>query len=86
MTSDEIRKHLEISIVTVRKDIHRSQLKDEATFSEDLGFDSMGLVALASEMEKRFGRSLPLAQWLESRRNQALSLGSLIQFLEDALK
>ena len=86
MTSADIRKHLEDSILSVRKDVHRAQLKDEATFNEDLGFDSMGLVALASELEKRFGRSLPLAQWLESRRNQALSLVSLIHFLEDAFK
>ena len=86
MTCSDIRKHLEDSILSVRKDVHRAQLKDEATFNEDLGFDSMGLVALASELEKRFGRSLPLAQWLESRRNQALSLVSLIHFLEDAFK
>lgn len=86
MTSSEIQKHLEASILSIRKDIHRSQLKDEATFNEDLGFDSMSLVALASEMEKRFGRSLPLAQWLESRRNQSLSLNSLVHFLEEAFK
>lgn len=86
MTSSDIRKHLEASILSVRKDLHRAQLKDEAAFNEDLGFDSMGLVALASDMEKRFGRSLPLAQWIESRRNQALSLGSLIHFLDEALK
>lgn len=86
MTSSDIRKHLEASILSVRKDLHRAQLKDEAALNEDLGFDSMGLVALASDMEKRFGRSLPLAQWIESRRNQALSLGSLIHFLDEALK
>ena len=86
MTSADIRKHVEASILSVRKDISRPQLKDEATLNEDLGFDSMGLVALASEMEKCFGQSLPLAQWIESRRNQALSLGSLIAFLDNALK
>ena len=86
MTAHEIRKHVEDSILSVRKDVRRSSLKDETTFNEDLGFDSMSLVALASEMEKRFGRSLPLAQWLESRRNQVLSLSSLIHFLDDELK
>ena len=86
MTAHEIRKHVEDSILSVRKDVRRSSLKDETTFNEDLGFDSMSLVALASEMEKRFGRSLPLAQWLESRQNQVLSLSSLIHFLDDELK
>jgi len=86
MTAHEIRKHVEDSILSIRKDVRRSSLKDETTFNEDLGFDSMSLVALASEMEKRFGRSLPLAQWLESRQNQVLSLSSLIHFLDDELK
>ena len=39
MTCSDIRKHLEDSILSVRKDVHRAQLKDEATFNEDLGFD-----------------------------------------------
>ncbi|HBQ20471.1 MAG: hypothetical protein A2Z91_04840 [Deltaproteobacteria bacterium GWA2_38_16] len=81
MTEVEIREILVQSILTVRKQMNRKHLKDMASFTEDLGFDSMALVALASELEKRFGRSLPLPQWLENQRDKKLTLGSLVDFL-----
>lgn len=71
------------AILTVNKTVNKKQLNDNASLTQDLGFDSMGLVTLASELEKQFKHSLPLSEWVEQNQDKKLLLGSLIQFLTD---
>ncbi len=85
MTEFQVREKLESTILRVRKDLKGSQLKDSASFTEDLGFDSMNLVQLAGELETSFGRSLPLTEWLSEERDRGLKLGSLVQFLSKVI-
>ncbi len=69
------------AILTIKTQLRNKDLTDEAHLMTDLGFDSMGLVQLASELEKRFGRSLPFAQWIELSKDQPMTVGSLITYL-----
>ncbi len=83
MTSAQIEKIVYQSVCTVKKNIKPKELTHKTLLIEDLGFDSLGLVSLASELEKHFKKSLPLSEWVNQQTGQKLQLGSLIQFLSD---
>lgn len=85
MERDNIKKHLETAILKVRKQLSQKDLRENASLTIDLGFDSMALVALAGELEHRFNRSLPLTEWLDSQKDKRLELGSLTDFLRQRL-
>lgn len=86
MERDTIKKHLETAILKVRKQLSQKDLRETASFTIDLGFDSMALVALAGELERQFNRSLPLAEWLDTQKDKRLEVGSLIDFLQTSVK
>lgn len=86
MKQEQIKQIILESILAVKTHLNPKELVDHSSLTEDLGFDSMGLVALASELEKRFNRSLPLTKWLEMQKDKKLSLGSLVEFLYMELK
>jgi len=82
---DKIKKHLETAILQVRKQLSQKDLKENASLTVDLGFDSMALVALAGELERQFNRSLPLTEWLDAENDRRLELGSLVDFLRERI-
>ena len=86
MNPREIFNRVSQAILKVRPDLVPKDLKAEKSFIEDLGFDSMGLVSLAGELESVFKQSLPLSDWVGAERGKGLKLGSLLQFLEKVLK
>jgi acyl carrier protein len=82
VTKDQVYSLVSQSILSIKKDLEPALLKTDARFVEDLGFDSMGLVGLAAELEKNFDRSLPLTQWIEQSKDTGLTLGSLVAFIQ----
>lgn len=82
MKREEIKKRLEKAILNVRTQLSKKDLGEKASLTSDLGFDSMGLVALAGELEREFNHSLPFSEWLDLQKDKRFELGSLTDFLE----
>lgn len=82
MEREKIKKRLEKAILKVRTQLSKKDLGENASLTLDLGFDSMGLVALAGELEREFSHSLPLSEWLDLEKDKRLEIGSLTDFLE----
>lgn len=85
MEREKIKRHLEKAILKVRTQLSKKDLRENASLTLDLGFDSMGLVALAGELERQFNHSLPLSEWLDSQKDKRLEIGSLADFLQTRL-
>ena len=83
MEKIQIEKIIQESIVSVKKDVTVLNLKPQTSLIEDLNFDSMALVQLAGELEGRFNRSLPLAEWVNQNQGKKLLVGDLIKFISD---
>jgi len=83
MEKTQIEKIVQESIVSVKKDVTILNLKPKVSLIEDLNFDSMALVQLAGELESRFNRPLPLAEWVNQNQGKKLLVGDLIQFISD---
>ena len=81
MEKTQIEKIIQESIVSVKKDVTVLNLKPQTSLIEDLNFDSMALVQLAGELEGRFNRPLPLAEWVNQNQGKKLLVGDLIQFI-----
>ena len=81
MEKTQIEKIIQESIVSVKKDVTVLNLKPQTSLIEDLNFDSMALVQLAGELEGRFNRLLPLAEWVNQNQGKKLLVGDLIQFI-----
>ena len=81
MEKIQIEKIIQESIVSVKKDVTVLNLKPQTSLIEDLNFDSMALVQLAGELEGRFNRPLPLAEWVNQNQGKKLLVGDLIQFI-----
>ena len=79
----QIEKIIQESIVSVKKDVTVLNLKPQTSLTEDLNFDSMALVQLAGELEGRFNRPLPLAEWVNQNQGKKLLVGDLIKFISD---
>ncbi|MBI4041752.1 MAG: hypothetical protein HY390_07800 [Deltaproteobacteria bacterium] len=84
MLQNNIEKEVIAVILKVKPNLQ--DVSGEASFIEDLGFDSMQLVALAAALEKKWNQSLPLPLWLEKNKNRRLTVGSLVSFLKETLK
>ncbi|HLD74989.1 MAG TPA: acyl carrier protein [Bdellovibrionota bacterium] len=83
MEKIQIEKIIQESIVSVKKDVTVLNLKPQTSLIEDLNFDSMALVQLAGELEGRFNRPLPLAEWVNQNQGKKLLVGDLIKFISD---
>ena len=83
MEKTQIEKIIQESIVSVKKDVTVLNLKPQTSLIEDLNFDSMALVQLAGELEGRFNRPLPLAEWVNQNQGKKLLVGDLIKFISD---
>ena len=81
MDRDYVQAMVHQSIITVRLDLNIECIKNSQSITDDLGFDSMALVNLASELEHRFKCSLPLTEWVHRHEDHHFSVESLIDFL-----
>ncbi len=75
--TDGIGKVVAKAIHTAKPDL--GALGPDMNFDLDLGFDSLGRIELLAEIEADLGVEIP-----EDRLNQILTIGELVQALEDA--
>ena len=60
----------------------------ETSFFEDLGFESIDVVALGTTIEERYRRSFPFAEFLArigQRENQDIQIGEVVEFVYQQL-
>jgi acyl carrier protein len=68
-------------IIHEKSGIDIAKLTDEADFKDDLGIDSLDLIELRMEIEKRFSVNMP-----EEEAENLKTVGSLIEFVKDKKK
>lgn len=74
MTDQQITTRLQAILVNVG--ISRSALTDQASFSQDLGLDSLDITDLLLQVERSFGIRIPDEDWW-----QLQTLGQLKAYL-----
>jgi len=60
----------------------------ETSFFEDLGFESIDVVALGTAIEERYRRPFPFAEFLAGigqRENQDIQIGEVVEFIYQQL-
>ena len=69
------------SIITEKLGVEESQVVPEASFTNDLGADSLDTVELIMELEKEFDLSIP-----DEEAEKIGTVGDAIAFIENAKK
>ena len=69
------------SIITDNLGVEESQVTPEASFTNDLGADSLDTVELIMELEKEFDLSIP-----DEEAEKIVTVGDAIAFIENAKK
>ena len=69
------------SIITDKLGVEESQVTPEASFTNDLGADSLDTVELIMELEKDFDLSIP-----DEEAEKIVTVGDAIAFIENAQK
>ena len=69
------------SIITDKLGVEESQVTPEASFTNDLGADSLDTVELIMELEKEFDLSIP-----DEEAEKIVTVGEAIAFIENAKK
>ena len=67
------------SIITDKLGVEESQVTPEASFTNDLGADSLDTVELIMELEKEFDLSIP-----DEEAEKIVTVGDAIAFIENA--
>ena len=70
-----------IAIVVDKLGVEESQVTPEASFTGDLGADSLDTVELIMELEKEFNRSIP-----DDQAEKIATVGDAIAYIENATK
>ncbi len=70
-----------ISIITDKLGVEESQVVPEASFTNDLGADSLDTVELIMELEKDFDLSIP-----DEEAEKIVTVGDAIAFIENNKK
>ena len=70
-----------VSIITDKLGVEESQVTPEASFTNDLGADSLDTVELIMELEKEFDLSIP-----DEEAEKIVTVGDAIAFIENAKK
>ena len=70
-----------ISIITDKLGVEESQVVPEASFTNDLGADSLDTVELIMELEKEFDLTIP-----DEAAEKIATVGDAIAFIENAKK
>lgn len=74
--ADKIRE-----IVVNKHAIKPEEVTDEASFIDDLGFDSLDTVELVMELEKEFSIEIP-----DEDANSIRTVGEVIKYIEERVK
>lgn len=70
-----------IAIITDKLGVEESQVTPEASFTNDLGADSLDTVELIMELEKEFDLQIP-----DEEAEKIVTVGDAIAFIENAKK
>ena len=70
-----------VSIITDKLGVEESQVVPEASFTNDLGADSLDTVELSMELEKEFDLSIP-----DEEAEKIVTVGDAIAFIENNKK
>lgn len=70
-----------VAIVIDKLGVEESQVTPEASFTSDLGADSLDTVELIMELEKEFGVSIP-----DDQAEKITTVGDAIAYIENATK
>jgi acyl carrier protein len=68
-----------ISIITDKLGVEESQVTPEASFTNDLGADSLDTVELIMELEKEFDLQIP-----DEAAEKIVTVGDAIAYIENA--
>jgi acyl carrier protein len=68
-------------IIVKKLGVEKSQITDDASFTKDLGADSLDTVELIMEFEKEFNLSIP-----DDQAEQIGTVGQAISYLEANVK
>ncbi|MDR0927924.1 MAG: acyl carrier protein [Ignavibacteria bacterium] len=79
MDTKEITQHV-IKIVVNKLGVEESQVTPEASFTKDLGADSLDTVEVMLEIEKEFNISID-----EADQEKVQTVGNVIEYLEKKL-
>ncbi len=69
------------AIITDKLGVEESQVTPEASFTNDLGADSLDTVELIMELEKEFDLQIP-----DEEAEKIVTVGDAIAFIENAKK
>ena len=69
------------NIIVDKLGVDKNEVKDEASFTNDLGADSLDTVELIMEFEKEFGISIP-----DEQAETITTVGAAIEYIESNLK
>ena len=67
-----------VSIITDKLGVEESQVVPEASFTNDLGADSLDTVELIMELEKEFDLSIP-----DEEAEKIVTVGDAIKYIEE---
>ena len=66
------------AIIVDKLSVDESEVKNEASFANDLGADSLDTVELIMEFEKKFGITIP-----EDKSEKISTVGDAIAYIEE---
>ncbi len=69
------------AIIVDKLGVEESQVTNEASFTNDLGADSLDTVELIMDFEKEFGISIP-----DDQAEKIATVGDAISYIEEHLK
>jgi len=69
------------AIIVDKLSVEASEVKDDASFTNDLGADSLDTVELIMEFEKEFGLSIP-----DDQAEKISTVGDAIAYIESNVK
>ena len=67
------------AIIVDKLGVEESEVKNEASFTNDLGADSLDTVELIMEFEKEFGISIP-----DDQAEKIATVGDAVSYIENA--
>ena len=68
------------AIIVDKLGVDEAEVKPEASFTNDLGADSLDTVELIMQLENEFGVHIP-----EDESNKIQTVGDAIKYIEDAI-
>ena len=70
-----------VEIIVDKLGVDEAEVKNEASFANDLGADSLDTVELIMELEKEFGVTIP-----DSDAEKIQTVGDAVAYIENASK